>query len=144
MLRPDPHTRNWKAIKADKREMNKVRFSILALMVPVLLVISARGQAQEITVESIQILRILDQEERAMIKLPDGKMHILKVGDSVGKKGKVIEIVEGRIVIEERTEIGAETVIIRFEKGKQRIERIRKIEEGQPGLYSPVQRDKAK
>lgn len=124
--------------------MRTVPFSILVLVALISLVTSARGQAQQISVESIQILRILDQEEKAMIKLPDGKMHILKVGDPIGKKGKVIEIVEGRIVIEERAEKGPETVIIRFENGKQRIERIRKIEKGQPGLYSPVQRNKAK
>ena len=121
-----------------------MKFIILALMIVVLLVTSGRGQAEEITVESIHILRILDEEEKAVIKLPDGRTHILNVGDPIGKNGKVIEIVEGRVVIEERTEKGLETVIIRFEKGKQRIERIRKIEEGQPGLYSPVQRDKAK
>jgi hypothetical protein len=82
-------------------------------------------------------LRIIEQDEKAMIKLPDGRMHILKVGDSIGKKGRVIEIVEGRIVIEERTEKGPETVIIRFENGKQRIERIRKAGDKQPILYAP-------
>jgi hypothetical protein len=106
-------------------------------MILISLVVSARGQAQQITVESIQILRILDQEEKAMIKLPEGRTHILKVGDSVGKNGKVIEIVEGRIVIEEKTEKGPETVIIRFENGKQRTERIRKVGDRQPVLYSP-------
>jgi hypothetical protein len=114
-----------------------VKFTILALMILVFLVTSARGQAQQITLESIQILRILDQEEKAMIKLPDGKMHILKVGDLVGKKGKIVEIVEGRIVIEERTDKGSETVIIRFENGKQKIERIRKVGDRQPVLYAP-------
>jgi ribosomal protein S4E len=125
--------------------MNKIKFVLLALMVLIShLAASVRVQAQEITVESIQILRINEQDEKAMIKLPDGRMQILKAGDSIGKNGKVTEIVEGRIVIEERTEKGLETIIIRIEKGKQRIERIRKIGEGPPGLYSPVQSDKAK
>jgi hypothetical protein len=119
------------------RGMKKIKFLFLALMFLSCLVVSVRGQAQQITVESVQILRILDQEERAMVKLPDGRMHILKVGDPIGKKGKVIEIVEGRIVIEEKTEKGPETVIIRFESGKQRIERIRKIGEQPPMLYAP-------
>jgi hypothetical protein len=120
-----------------RREMNKIKFVFLALMVLISLVASARGQAQEITLESIQILRIIEQDEKAMIKLPDGRMHILKVGDSVGKNGKVVEIIEGRIVIEEKTDKGPETVIIRFENGKQRIERIRKAGDKQPVLYSP-------
>ncbi len=124
-----------------RREMNKIKFFFLALMALISLVASVRGQAQEITIESIHILGIVEQEEKAMIKLPDGKMHILKVGDPIGKNGKVIEIVEGRIVIEESTEKGPETVIIRFEKGKQRIERIRRVGDKQPVLYSPSTKD---
>jgi hypothetical protein len=132
--------------------MDKVKFVFSVLTIVVLLATSARGLAQQITIESIQVVRILDQEEKAMIKLPDGKMHILKVGDDLTKDPlrvtgsglRVVEITEGRIVIEEKTERGLEKVIITVENGKQRIERIRKIGEGQPGLYSPVQRDKAK
>lgn len=120
-----------------RREVNEIKFVFLALMVLISLVASARGQAQEITLESIQILRIVEQDEKAMTKLPDGRMHILKVGDSIGKSGKVIEIVEGRIVIEEKSDKGSETVIIRFEDGKQKIERIRKVGNKQPVLYSP-------
>ena len=117
--------------------MNNMRFSISILAILILVVSVAEIKAQEITVESIHILRIIEQEERAMIKLADGRMHILKVGDLVGKNGKVTEIVEGRIVIEERTEKGPETVIIRLEDGKQKIERIRKVGEKQPILYAP-------
>jgi len=121
--------------------MNNMRFSISILAILILTVSAAEIKAQEITVESIHILRIIEQEERAMIKLADGRMHILKVGDSIGERGKVVEIVEGRIVIEERTDKGSETVIIRLENGKQRIERIRKTGDKQPVLYSPSTKD---
>jgi hypothetical protein len=120
-----------------KKKMNNVRFSISILAILILAFLVSEIKAQQVTVESIRILRIIEQDERAMIKLPDGRMHILKVGDSIGKSGKVIEIVEGRIVIEERTEKGPETVIIRFENGKQRIERISKTGDKPPILYSP-------
>ena len=126
-------------------QVNMRTVPILVLVVLISLVIETRGQAQQITVESMQVVRILDQEEKAMIKLPDGKMHILKVGDDLTKDPlrvtgsglRVVEITEGRIVIEERTEKGPEKVIIRFEKGKQTIERIRKAGDKQPVLYSP-------
>jgi hypothetical protein len=120
-----------------RRERNKIKFVFLALMVLISLVASVGGQAQETTVESIQIMKIIEQDGKAMIKLPDGRMHILKVGDSIGKSGRVTEIVEGRIVIEEKTEKGPETVIIRFGNGEQRIERIRKTGDKQPILYAP-------
>ncbi len=121
--------------------MNKMRYSISIVAILFLAVLAGEIKAQEITVESIHILRIIEQDEKAMIKLPDGRMHILKVGDPIGKNGKVIEIVEGRIVIEERTEKGPETVIIRVENGKQRIERIRKAGDKGPILYSPSTKD---
>ena len=117
--------------------MDRIIFIILTLLILISLVASAESKAQQITLESIQILGILDQEEKAMIRLPDGGTRILKVGDPVGKKGKVVEIVEGRIVIEEKTKKGPEIVIIRFEKGKQSIERIRKTGDSQPPLYAP-------
>jgi hypothetical protein len=125
--------------------MNKIKFVFLAQMVLISLAAVTRGQAQEITVESIQILRIIEHDEKAMIKLPDGRMHILKVGDELGKDPlrvtgselRVVEITEGRIVIEERTNKGLEKIIIRVEGVKQSIERIRKIGEQPPILYAP-------
>jgi len=117
--------------------MNNMRFSILILATFIFAASVGEPKAQEVTVESIHILRIIEQDEKAMIKVPDGRMQILKVGDSVGRNGKVIEIVEGRIVIEEEIDKGVETVIIRFENGKQRVERIRKIGEQPPVLYAP-------
>jgi hypothetical protein len=124
--------------------MNSIRLFVSTVAIFILLVSTGQIDAQEITVESIRILRIIGQEETAMIKLPDGRMQILKVGDALGKNGKVIEIVEGRLVIEEKTDKGIETVIIRFEDGKQKIERIRRTGGKQPGLYSPIQKEKTK
>jgi len=85
----------------------------------------------------IQVLKISPENERALIRDPEGRNQILKVGDRIGDHGKVVEIAEGRVVIEERTDQGAETVIIRFEKGTQRVERIRKMGDKLPIPYSP-------
>lgn len=93
--------------------------------------------ANPVFAEDIHILKISPEDESAVIKEKDGKTQILRVGDRIGLKGWVVEIVEGRVVIEERTDQGVETVIIRFERGKQRVERIRKIEDRSPTLYSP-------
>ena len=72
-------------------------------------------------------------------------MRVIKVGDVIGKGDlrvpgsglRVLEIIEGRIVFEEKTDRGAETVIVRVEDGKQRVERIRKFGDKQPPLYAP-------
>lgn len=121
----------------------EVRILIFIILVfsTIPFLVSAKEPVQAINIESMQVIKIIPQEEKAIIKTPDGRMEVIKVGDLVGKKGKVIEIVEGRIVIEERTEKGPETVIIRFENGKQRIERIRKAGDKQPVLYSPSTKD---
>ena len=81
--------------------------------------------SQEVTGKSLQVLKISASDQRAVVKLSDGNMRIIKVGDSVGEKGNVTEIAPGRIVIEDMTEGGIETIIIRLQDGKQNIERIR-------------------
>ncbi|MBI4697775.1 MAG: hypothetical protein HY758_02365 [Nitrospirae bacterium] len=89
------------------------------------------------SLDSIQIIKISPQDERAVIKATDGGLKIIKVGDSIGENGKIIEIAKGRVVIEEKTADGMEKVIIRLEDGKQKIERIRKTADKQPLLYAP-------
>ncbi len=100
------------------------------------------------TLEEIRVLKISPQDERAVIKTSERKLQIIKVGDILRVAGspvkkygagglRVIEITTGRIVFEEMTDMGVETVIIRLENGKQRVERIRKAREEQPLLYAP-------
>jgi hypothetical protein len=124
----------------------EVRILIFIILVfsAIPFLVSAKEPIQAITIESMQVIQIIPQEEKAIIKTPDAKRHIIKVGDSIGKSGRVIEIIEGRIVIEEKTNKGLETVIIRLENGKQKVERIKKVGERHPILYSPIQKDKPK
>ncbi len=87
--------------------------------------------------DSIHVLKISPQDERAVIKTTDRELKIIKVGDSIGQNGKVVEIAKGRVVIEVKTADGIEKVVIRLEDGKQKIERIRKTPDKQPLLYAP-------
>lgn len=91
------------------------------------------------SLNEIQLLRILTQEERAVIKTPDGKTQTIKVGDPIGESARVIEITEGRVVIEEKTKTGMETVIIRLDEKGQRVERMRKTIEETPFIDAPGQ-----
>ncbi len=89
-------------------------------------------------VESIRVIKISSQDESAIVRTPDGRMQIIKVGDILRVAGsglQVVEITSGRVVFEERTERGIETVIVRVADGKQRIERIRRAGEERPILY---------
>ena len=50
-------------------------------------------------------------------------------------KLKVVEIAKGRVVLEEETEKGIETIIMRLENGKQTVERIKRTPDEQPVFY---------
>jgi hypothetical protein len=125
--------------------MSKMGFQISIVGILILTASVGEIMAQEKAAESIQVLRIMEQDERAVIKTPDGNMRVIKVGDVIGKGDlrvpgsglRVLEIIEGRIVFEERTDKGVETVIVRIEDGKQRVERIRKFGDKQAPLYAP-------
>jgi Tfp pilus assembly protein PilP len=93
----------------------------------------AEEPLQTVSLENIQLLRISPSDERAVVKASDGKLKVIKVGDAIGDKGgQIIEIAEGRVVVEEKGDRETEKVIIRLEGGKQRIERIRKQGESSP------------
>ena len=102
-------------------------------------VILLRAPASAGGVDDIRVLKISGQDERAVVKLPNGKMKVIKTGDSLGEQGVVIEVAKDRIVVEEKKGKLTETVIIRLENGKQRVERLRKSAERQPELYAPQQ-----
>jgi hypothetical protein len=110
---------------------------ISALMIPA--IASGKDAPKQLSVDAIQVLKIAGQDERAVIKTPDGKMQIIKVGDPIGEHAKVTEITQDRIVIEEKKDKDTETVIIRLENGKQHVERIRKSgEKPQTHYASPL------
>ena len=85
--------------------------------------------------DTIHLLKISPQDERAIVKMEDGSMKIIKPGDAIGKSGKVIEITTNRVVIEEMADGNRETVIIRVENGRQTVERHRKTPDTRPELF---------
>ncbi len=113
---------------------------ILAISIPTL--VKASEPAKPLSADTIQILKIAAQDERAVIKSPDGKMQIIKVGDPIGDHGKVIEITTDRVVLEEQKGKETEKVIIRLTDGKQIVERLRKTGEQSAPLLAPAANDK--
>jgi hypothetical protein len=91
--------------------------------------------------DDIHVLKISAQDERAVIKTPDGKMQIIKPGDPIGVSGKITEIAADRVVVEEKTGNETEKVIIRLINGKQKVERIKKTVEQAPAMRAPAEQD---
>lgn len=88
-------------------------------------------------IEDIRVLKISPEDGRAVVRTADGKMKVIKVGDSIAKQTVVIEIAQERVVLKEQKDNEPETVIIRLENGVQRVERLKKAGEQRPQLYAP-------
>lgn len=85
----------------------------------------------------IQVVRISHEDRAAVIQTPEDRLTLITEGGRIPGLGKVTEISENRVVIDAPTKRGGETLIIRMENGRQRIERIRKGGDGQSLPYVP-------
>lgn len=120
--------------------MKRIILSVIsALLIPVIAM--GKDAPKQPSVDTIQVLKIAAQDERAVIRTPDGKTQIIKPGDSLGANGKVTEIAVDRVVIEEKKGNETEKVIIRLINGKQKVERMKKTGEQAPAMYAPVKKD---
>src|SRR3990172_605649 len=118
------------------------RFAIIivsAILIPA--IVSGKEPAKPISADTIQVLKIAAQDERAVIKTPDGKTQIIKPGDPVGASGKVTEIATDRVVVEEKKGNETEQVIIRLINGKQKVERLKKTGEQAPAMFAPAEKN---
>lgn len=113
-----------------------MRFAIVICIV--LLPLSAFAES----VAEIKVLKISPQDEAAVVQTPEGKTQVIKVGALIGDYGKVTEIVEGRVVIERKSQGNVETIIIRVEDGEQWVERISKMPDNPPMLIPKLGSDR--
>lgn len=73
----------------------------------------------------IQVLKISAQDQKAVVKTPEGTLKLVGLGDFIGGDARIIEIAEGRVVLEQPGEYGLEQIIVRLENGKQKIDMMR-------------------
>jgi hypothetical protein len=124
----------------------KVKFFVLIAILLLPSFTLAGEAAKPIEIGKLQALKIDGKDERAVIKALDGKMQVVKPGDvlrvagSASKKDRkslrVVEIAEGRIVLEEKQGRNIEKIIVRLESGRQRLERVKKAPEKRQPVYS--------
>ena len=112
-----------------------IRLAVITLMLIIPGIVVAEESLKGIAIEDVQVIRISPQDKRAVIKVPGHDLILLKVGDQIGENGRVSEITDGRIVIEEETDQARDKIIIRVEDGKQRIERLSRSPENRPLIY---------
>ncbi|MDH4163507.1 MAG: hypothetical protein OEW15_12565 [Nitrospirota bacterium] len=111
----------------------RTTFIIVAIF-GLLVAVSHAGNEHQ---QQFHVLKISPQDHAAVMRIDNGPAKLVRVGEKVGKDGKVTEIAEGRVVIEEGAGKDVETVIIRVERGTQTVERIKKVADPKPMLLAP-------
>jgi len=109
----------------------KTRILVLIALIILPAVAFGAEYAKISSVDSIQVIKIAPQDKRAIIKAQDGQMRIIQAGETLQAENKaqlipglrVDEISTGRIVIIENKDNKVVTDIVRFENGKQWIEK---------------------
>ena len=94
--------------------------------------VTVGGAACAASLDNFQFLKIAPQDKRAVVKGPDGKLQIIKPGDVLAGNATVKEIAAGRVVLEEKTDKGLVTVIVRVENGKSHAQRLRSTPTASP------------
>ncbi len=113
--------------------------SILLLFAMIFFSIISTGHSLAAGLEKYQFLKISPPEQKAVVKTPEGALQLLGVGDVIAGDARIVEIVDGRVVLEQPGEDGNETVIVRLDGKNQRIERILPRGEKPPVMMSPVE-----
>lgn len=90
------------------------------------------------SLDKVQFIKVSAQDSKAVIRGADGKMQVIKPGDTVVENITVKEIIPGRIILEEKTSKGVETLIVRVDGTKTRIERLRRQPDIGPTLVAPA------
>jgi hypothetical protein len=89
--------------------------------------------------EQYQFLKLAPQEQKAAVKTPEGKLELVGVGAVVAGDCQIVEIAEGRVVLERPGDDGKETIIVRVDGKHQRIERLRPKGEKPPVMVVPAE-----
>lgn len=90
------------------------------------------------SLDKIQFIKISPQDSKAVIKTAEGKLQVVKPGDLIAESTTIKEIVSGRIILEDNTPNGLETIIVRLDNGKIRVERLRRQPDKVPILVAPA------
>jgi hypothetical protein len=86
--------------------MAMIQFKVFRL-VPLMIMLGITGlaKAEPTKLESITVMAVGPSDGRAVVTLPDGKMQVLKIGDTVpGTQAIVMQVLPDKLVVEETIE----------------------------------------
>jgi len=77
-----------------------------------------------VPMEKYQFLTISSEDQKAVVKTPEGDMVLVGPGDLVGD-ARISDITDGRVVLKREGDGAGETLIVSLEKEGQRIDRMK-------------------
>ena len=80
--------------------------------------------AAAVPMEKYRFLKISSQDRKAVVKTPEGEMKLVAPGDLVGD-ARISAITDGRVVLEREGEGAGETLVVRLENGRQKVDRMK-------------------
>ena len=109
-----------------------LRYSLATSVLVIALLTLQPTPSLALSIQHLQVVKISPADGSAVVKTSEGGLRLIRVGSSLDQNNRVVEIADGRIVIQSKTPKGLETIIIRIEDGRQKIERIGKIGDLRP------------
>ncbi|MBE0599474.1 MAG: hypothetical protein IH614_19720 [Desulfuromonadales bacterium] len=92
-----------------------------------LLLLESANSLRATDLDHLVFLKVAPEERLTVIKLPEGEMRLLGVGDQVTADLKIVDMAPGQVVLEGPGAFGPETIIVRLENGKQTIDRMQRL-----------------
>lgn len=102
-----------------KRTIPRSLWALFGICLPT--IVSAAG------IEDFKFLKIAAPEQKAAVKTPEGELVMIGIGDRVGEQATVIDIADGRVVLEQATKEGPERLVVRFHGNQTSIEKIKQL-----------------
>jgi len=74
--------------------------------------------------DGYRFTRISGADQAAVLTTPAGRLQLVRVGDAVGPTARITDIGPGRVILEKPGPAGMARLMVRIEKGSQKITRI--------------------
>lgn len=114
------------------KDSTMLRYSLATSVLVIALLTLQPTPSFALSIQDLQVVKISPADGSAVVKTSENGLRLIRVGSSLDQNNRVVEIADGRIVIQSKTPKGLETIIIRIEDGRQKIERIGKIGDLRP------------
>ena len=106
-------------------------------IIPILFIALVHFSAQAFLISDIRIISISPVEKFAVVRIGGQETRIIRQGEKLTEQLSVLDIFEDKIICQNSSDNQMETVLIRFENGKQEVQRIRKQPGEAPVFYQP-------